>query len=188
MCPFYTAAVVVLVSGRGGGVYQQEVVVVQPHGVGDGAQRRQRGGHDREAGLRPALLAVQQHRHREDDEAEARGDVGGEHDAGEEAEDGLEEVGPALRHERPGVCGGWWGGGGGGGGGQSRASFERGGGRGEGGVGPKSLCTKNGPIRFSQRYISFFGTMVTWVGGVEGVWGEGSPPHPLVPPWGRGRR
>ena len=33
------------------------------------------------------------------------------------------------------------------------------------GLGPKSLCTKIGPARFSQRQTSFFPTMVTLVGG-----------------------
>ena len=61
-----------------------------------------------------------------------------------------------------------------------RASFERGGGRGGGGFGPKTWCTKNGLTRFSRLYISFFPAMVTLVwGGGEGVLGEGSPP-PLL--------
>ena len=37
------------------------------------------------------------------------------------------------------------------------------GGKGGGGLGPKWLCTKKGPIRFSQLQISFFPTMVTLV-------------------------
>ena len=53
--------------------------------------------------------------------------------------------------------------------------------KGEGGVlGPKSLCIKNGPIRFSQWQISFFPTMVTLVwregGGVQRGGGEVTPP------------
>ena len=41
-----------------------------------------------------------------------------------------------------------------------------------------SLCTKNGPIRFSHLQISSLLTMVALVwGGGEGVWGE---PPPLV--------
>ena len=42
----------------------------------------------------------------------------------------------------------------------------RGGGA-RGGLGPQNLCTKNGPIRFSQLQISLFPTMVTlvWRGG-----------------------
>ena len=62
---------------------------------------------------------------------------------------------------------------------------------GGGGLGPKSLCTKYGPIRFSQSSISFFSTMVTLVwgrggarlffergGGVQGGWGVGSSVSP----------
>ena len=42
---------------------------------------------------------------------------------------------------------------------------------GSGGLGPKVLCTIKGPIRFSQRYISFFPTMVplVWKGGGGGA-------------------
>ena len=49
-----------------------------------------------------------------------------------------------------------------------RGSIRRGGGG--GGMEPKSLCTKNGPTRFSQLQISFFRTVVTlvWRGGVQG--------------------
>ena len=39
-----------------------------------------------------------------------------------------------------------------------------------GGLGPKSVCTKNGPIRFSQWEIPFCPTMVTL------VWGAVPPP------------
>ena len=49
------------------------------------------------------------------------------------------------------------------------ASFEGGGG-GEGGMGPKRLCTKNGPIRFSRWQILPFPTTVPM------VWGGGDPP------------
>ena len=43
------------------------------------------------------------------------------------------------------------------------------------GLGPKSLCTKNGPIRCSLLKMSFFPTMVTlvWERGGEGVGGGG---------------
>ena len=45
---------------------------------------------------------------------------------------------------------------------------KRGGGGGEGGIGPKSLRTKNSPTRFSQWQDSVFSTMVTLVGGGGG--------------------
>ena len=38
-------------------------------------------------------------------------------------------------------------------------------------LGPKSLCTKNGPTTFSKLYISSFPTMVTF-----GLWGGGGVP------------
>ena len=46
-----------------------------------------------------------------------------------------------------------------------------------GGLGPKSLCTKNDRIRFSQLYIPLFPTVVTlvWAGG-----GTGSLLRPLL--------
>ena len=43
--------------------------------------------------------------------------------------------------------------------------------RGEGGLGPKILCTINGPITFSLLQILFFPTMVTL-----GLGGGGAPP------------
>ena len=43
---------------------------------------------------------------------------------------------------------------------------------GEGGMGPKSLCTKNGPTRFCQLHISFFPAIFPFVLG--GGQGEGS--------------
>ena len=61
---------------------------------------------------------------------------------------------------------------------------RRGGGgllEGGGGVlGPKNLCTPNGPTRFPQRYISLFPTMATLGrgGGVRG----GAPPTVYPPP------
>ena len=42
--------------------------------------------------------------------------------------------------------------------------------RGGGGLGPKSMCTQNGPTRFSRWYISFLPT-VTLVGGGGGQGG-----------------
>ena len=48
-------------------------------------------------------------------------------------------------------------------------------------MGPKKLCAKNGPTRFSPLQISCFPTMVTLVwGGGEAVLGEPPPPPPLV--------
>ena len=41
-----------------------------------------------------------------------------------------------------------------------------------GGLGPKSVCTKNGPTRFSELQISFFPTMaaLVWGGGGAGMY------------------
>ena len=56
---------------------------------------------------------------------------------------------------------------------------------GRGGLGHKSVCTKNGLIRFSQRQIPYFPTMVTSVGGGGGSsdgchpWPWGPAPHCL---------
>ena len=57
-------------------------------------------------------------------------------------------------------------------------------GKGGGGLGPKILCTKNSPIRFSPLKVSFFPTMVilVWRGGggaptvvgCSNVWGVSS--------------
>ena len=68
-----------------------------------------------------------------------------------------------------GVC--WGGRGGGGGLANIRRIRREEGGK---GLGPRSLCAKNGPIGFFQRYISFFTTTVTlaWRGGVQ----RGAPP------------
>ena len=49
-----------------------------------------------------------------------------------------------------------------GGGGEWGGGLLDGGG---GGLGPKNLCAKNGPTRFSQQEISFFPTMVTFLQG-----------------------
>ena len=61
--------------------------------------------------------------------------------------------------------------------------------RGGGGLGPKSLCTKNGLTRFSQRQISFFPRWPLWSEREGGSrWGAPPPPPPtaiLILPWGR---
>ena len=60
---------------------------------------------------------------------------------------------------------------------------ERGGGGGRrGGLGPKSLFTRNGPVIFSRLKISFFATTVTLVFGGERGWGGGGCTAILIHP------